>query len=311
MHLGTFFFLCTAIGLVSSTDDVQELKSLVTSLQSQIQDLTTRMEILEKEKSTDECPCDLTLLEDQIRYNAEDITSTKVEVGVLTTIVQNVEVNMHELKQIVNENENNVIENDYEIQGLNKRLDTFYNDVEGIKINVGILNVNANQSSNAIQQTKGELKMVESQLNETIQFVQDISETIPYTVAFSAYLYNDIGTDRVNVVGNVTYNHLVLNEGESFDISTGYFTVKVPGTYFMAFSFPRATGFYADITIFKNGKADTLVQSYENAGYTNMHWTWMDDLEINDQINLAVTQRECFVTDFQKIFFSGFLIKQK
>ena len=122
MHLGTFFFLCTTIGLVSSTDDVQELKSLVTSLQSQIQDLTTRIEILEKKKSNDECPCDLTLLEDQIRYNAEDITSTKVEVGVLTSIVQTVEVDMHELKQTVNENENNVIENDYEVQGLNKSI---------------------------------------------------------------------------------------------------------------------------------------------------------------------------------------------
>ena len=93
---------------------------------------------------------------------------------------------MHDLKKTVNENENNIIQNDFEVQALNKRLDTFYTDIEGLKVNVGNLNINANQSNNAIQQTKSDLQVVENQLNETILWVQDVSETIPYTVAFSA-----------------------------------------------------------------------------------------------------------------------------
>ena len=149
-------------------------------MQTQIEGLNSRLKTLENQ----ECPCDLTFLEDQIRYNAEDITNTKVEVGVLTSIVQTVEVDMHDLKKTVNENENNIIQNDFEVQALNKRLDTFYTEIEGLKVNVGNLNINANQSNNAIQQTKSDLQVVENQLNETIQWVQDVSETIPYTYMY-------------------------------------------------------------------------------------------------------------------------------
>ena len=310
MHLGHLIWFFAFVGFAiasSSTDDVQALKSLIHTMQTQIEGLTSRLQNLENQ----ECPCDLTFLEDQIRYNAEDITNTKVEVGVLTSIVQTVEVDMHNLKQTVNENQNNILQNDFEVQSLNKRLDTFYNEIEGLKVNVGNLNINANQSNNAIQQTKGELQVVENQLNETIQWVQDVSETIPYTVAFSAVLYNDIGVDRVDVTGNITYNQLILNEGEAFDTETGMFTTKIPGTYFMTFDLPRYTKRYVDIAILKNGKQETLVQSYEDGGYTNMHWSWMVELDVNDQVNLAVTQQQLFVTDFQKVVFNGFLIKQK
>ena len=275
-------------------------------MQTQIEGLNSRLQTLENQ----ECPCDLTFLEDQIRYNAEDITNTKVEVGVLTSIVQTVEVDMHDLKKTVNENENNIIQNDFEVQALNKRLDTFYNEIEGLKVNVGNLTINANQSNNAIQQTKSDLQVVENQLNETIQWVQDVSETIPYTVAFSAVLYNDISSDTLDVTGNITYNQLILNEGEAFDKETGIFTTKVAGTYFMTFALPRYGG-SADITIYKNGKPETLVGNYNKDYGTNNLWSWMIKLDINDQVNLGVTRGTCFVTDLQKVVFNGFLIKQK
>ena len=275
-------------------------------MQTQIEGLNSRLQTLENQ----ECPCDLTFLEDQIRYNAEDITNTKVEVGVLTSIVQTVEVDMHDLKKTVNENENNIIQNDFEVQALNKRLDTFYNEIEGLKVNVGNLNINANQSNNAIQQTKSDLQVVENQLNETIQWVQDVSETIPYTVAFSAVLYNDISSDTLDVTGNITYNQLILNEGEAFDKETGIFTTKVAGTYFMTFALPVYGG-SADITIYKNGKPETAVGNYNKDYGTNNLWSWMIKLDINDQVNLGVTRGTCFVTDLQNVVFNGFLIKQK
>ena len=275
-------------------------------MQTQIEGLNSRLKTLENQ----ECPCDLTFLEDQIRYNAEDITNTKVEVGVLTSIVQTIEVDMHDLKKTVNENENNIIQNDFEVQALNKRLDTFYTEIEGLKVNVGNLNINANQSNNAIQQTKSDLQVVENQLNETIQWVQDVSETIPYTVAFSAVLYNDISSDTLDVTGNITYNQLILNEGEAFDKETGIFTTKVAGTYFMTFALPRYGG-SADITIYKNGKPETLVGNYNKDYGTNNLWSWMIKLDINDQVNLGVTKGTCFVTDLQNVVFNGFLIKQK
>ena len=112
------------------------------------------------------------------------------------------------------------------------------------------------------------------------------------------------------MTGNITYNQLILNEGEAFDKETGIFTTKVAGTYFMTFALPRYGGF-ADITIYKNGKPETAVGNYNKDYGTNNLWSWMIKLDINDQVNLGVTRGTCYVTDLQNVVFNGFLIKQK
>ena len=80
----------------------------------------------------------------------------------------------------------------------------------------------------------------------------------------------------------------------------------------MSFSSPISLADYVYLNITKNGIRDTQIINANSNGYSVTNWSWMMELEIGDQINLEVSgPTKLFVSQFSKVIFNGFLIKQK
>ena len=90
--------------------------------------MNKRLLALESEKSshsftTEECPCDLTLIEDQIRFNTEEIVNVKVDMGVLGSKVDTFNSEVFAIQKNVQVLNEDVQQTNTDLRSLDQRVD--------------------------------------------------------------------------------------------------------------------------------------------------------------------------------------------
>jgi len=93
-----------------------------------------------------------------------------------------------------------------------------------------------------------------------------------------------------NFQGNITYDNLVVNLGEGFDIGSGTFVVPTSGFYRLSFSTQTAYEKYDYTRLFVQNNGSTIYQIWGNGNredhLNNVAYTWIMNLSRSDRISL-------------------------
>ena len=117
----------------------------------------------------------------------------------------------------------------------------------------------------------------------------------------------------LNAGTDITYDELLVDTSNSFDIETGVFTCPRSGTYLFSFSGYSQTVKYVQIYMFVNdNKERPLIQSESyNSGsyYYPINFQWMRKLQIGDEAKMRVVTNKMIANDSSRTYFHGYLVK--
>lgn len=129
-------------------------------------------------------------------------------------------------------------------------------------------------------------------------------------MVFSAYRYNDFGSQDLIYGGDLSFNKIIVNQGYGLSEETGTFVAPIGGIYFMSFAAPKYKQGVIHIIVSKNGRQEFRIREYDSSNYQdNIQWSWMMDLQAFDQVTLNAPPNSIYCSDSIRITFSGFLIK--
>ena len=171
-----------------------------------------------------------------------------------------------------------------------KRLKSLFKTVEELKIKVSTLEVHNKALDNRNNDLEQEMKSIKT---ENIELKKDLKliktdTTIDEPVIFSALVESeDI------VMGPITFEKVIKNVGNGFDVNSGIFTAVSEGTYIFSFSSQTATEHNVYVNVLVNSVVEFRIQTYEAdilgiSYWTNLSYTWMRSLKIGDKISLEV-----------------------
>ena len=129
------------------------------------------------------------------------------------------------------------------------------------------------------------------------------------TVAFAA-MRGPSGNVNHNI--DVTYDELLLDTTDSFDIRTGEFTCPKSGTFF--FSISSHSGVKViQIYMYVNGeKTNPLIQNHEGgrdgASYL-VNFQWSKKLQNGDKVKLRPVNSNLYTNNSCQTYFHGYLVK--
>ena len=171
----------------------------------------------------------------------------------------------------------------------------------------------AQKIEDSIASKDAEIALLKQRLN-VILLIYKVSQQVPNNfiaifqvletkVIFSAMKGPESGT---NFYGDITYDHLVLNLGNGFNIENGIFTVPISGTYRFSFAGQSASKWAGQTYIYikKNGAKIYNIWdgNGENQRDKNISYTWLMNLTQNDKVNLHTYNRLYARSDYPVIF---------
>ena len=112
----------------------------------------------------------------------------------------------------------------------------------------------------------------------------------------------------------MAFSDFHVNVGNTFDLSTGTFTVPVKGIYEFSFSGNGAKNSQYGIHVHKNGKRihgffTRSAEREDNGAYDNLASTWLLSLDVNDTVRLKINYGGFFTNRNMYRVFNGKLIK--
>ena len=117
----------------------------------------------------------------------------------------------------------------------------------------------------------------------------------------------------LNAGTDITYDELLVDTSNSFDIGTGVFTCPRSGTYLFSFSGYSHNVDYVQIYMFVNDiKVRPLIQSYVEASKTYhypINFQWMRKLQSGDKAKMRVVSQKMYADNASRTYFHGYLIK--
>ena len=122
---------------------------------------------------------------------------------------------------------------------------------------------------------------------------------------FSAY--KSSGGSEVS--GRIDFDHVTIGE-DLIEKETGTFTCKIAGTYLFMFSTETAPDSSATfVHFYVNDVTNLILYGHRDSNYSNLSHTWTYVLEEGDKIHLSVGSGKLYVSESQRTYFNGFLIK--
>ena len=119
-----------------------------------------------------------------------------------------------------------------------------------------------------------------------------------------------LGLRLGNFKGPITYDNLVVNLGEGFDMGSGTFVVPTSGTYRLSFSGQSAYEKYdyTYVSVIKNGsKVFRIWDSNAADDINNLSYTWIMNLTMNDRVYLN-SDNHLYASSDTPVTFTGELI---
>ena len=174
----------------------------------------------------------------------------------------------------------------------------------------------AQKIEDSIASKDAEIALLKQRLN-VILLIYKVSQQVPNNfiaifqvlenkatkVIFSAMKGPESGT---NFYGDITYDHLVLNLGNGFNIENGIFTVPISGTYRFSFAGQSARGLAGPTYIYIKKNGAKIYNIWDGNGEThgdkNISYTWLMNLTQNDKVNLHTYNRLYARSDYPVIF---------
>ena len=168
----------------------------------------------------------------------------------------------------------------------------------------------AQKIEDSIASKDAEIALLKQRLNVIYKVSQQVPnnfiaifQVLETKVIFSAMKGPESGT---NFYGDITYDHLVLNLGNGFNIENGIFTVPISGTYRFSFAGQSASSLAGPTYIYikKNGAKIYNIWdgNGENQRDKNISYTWLMNLTQNDKVNLHTYNRLYARSDYPVIF---------
>ena len=123
-------------------------------------------------------------------------------------------------------------------------------------------------------------------------------------------IFSAVKTRGCNFEGTITYDNLVINIGEGFDVRSGSFVVPTSGTYRLSFS--AQSGWrkydYTLVSVKKNGETTfTIWDSNQKDDANNLSYTWMMNLNLGDRVSLY-SENHLWADSKTPVTFTGELI---
>ena len=115
-----------------------------------------------------------------------------------------------------------------------------------------------------------------------------------------------------SVSGRIDFDHVTVGEDFLIEKETGTFTCKIAGTYLFMFSTETAPDSGATyVHFYVNDITNLLLYGHSDSSsrYSNLSHTWTYILEEGDKIHLSVVSGKLYLSDSQRAYFNGFLIK--
>ena len=117
-------------------------------------------------------------------------------------------------------------------------------------------------------------------------------------------------TSGCNFKGTITYDNLVVNLGEGFDMGSGTFVVPTSGLYRLSFS--AQSGYekydYTSVSVKKNGETVFSIWDSNAADdVNNLSYTWIMNLTMNDRVYLN-SDNHLYASSDTPVTFTGELI---
>ena len=112
--------------------------------------------------------------------------------------------------------------------------------------------------------------------------------------------------------GDVTFDELLLETpSDSFDISTGIFTIPRSGTYFFSIStYIRDTNFIHMNMYVNNARSMPVIQStIGQNGHESITFQWSRKLATGDKVKMKVTANKIYCNNHYRTYFHGYLVK--
>ena len=118
---------------------------------------------------------------------------------------------------------------------------------------------------------------------------------------------------NVNHGEDVTFDELIVDTSNSFDISSGVFTCPRSGTYFFTFS-SHTSYVYVLLDMYLNdSRTFPRFQIYNEGAngswYFVVNYQWSRKLQAGDKVKMHVQTNKLVVNDTWKTFFQGYLVK--
>jgi len=123
-------------------------------------------------------------------------------------------------------------------------------------------------------------------------------------------IFGAVRTRIGNFRGPITYDNLVINLGEGFDIGSGMFVVPTSGTYRLSVSAQTGSGKYdiSVVYVLKNGShIFSIGDGNKKDDMNNVSYTWLMKLSKNDKINLS-SGNHLYTDSSNPVTFTGELI---
>ena len=277
--LKLLFLICFCFDLSHSeeSEKVSELQQVL----EKIDLMEARMNSIETQMIKDQCECNLTDIEHQIRQNG--ITIAKVRHIVYLNDIR-ISQNIDEINDI--ETTVNAVEMDLEASinnvkvDLEASIDQAKSDLEG-----------------TIDSVKTELEQnladLGTSINNNENSIKDLESIVNTQVIFSAI--RKVGSEEYNNVNpgeGVTFTETITNIGNGMDPASGVFTCPVSGIY--AFSLSAETnneGFVTTIDVYKNDNfqfriTDLNLNNQKN--HNNIGYSWTFSLEQGERVYLRM-----------------------
>ena len=292
----------------SETEKVEQLEALVNTLREdfdalktentylkldiqRLQELTTNLhgEKIEEE----ECNCNLTEIEQNIRQNG--ITIAKVRHDVVLNGEHTIQ------------NHDDIEETKSEIDDLEATINAVSMDLEATINNVKAdLEASIGSVKTDLQQNVADLTAL---IDQNSKSISDLINVVNTRVIFSAVRTgdNDVHSGQI-----ITFTETKANIGGGMDPDSGVFTTPVAGIY--SFSFSARTDDsdpYTNIAVYKNDVYLFRISDYNNSGqnnFGNISYSWVFTLAKNDKIHLKVSKNGLDVYGEDFVWFNGQLL---
>ena len=125
------------------------------------------------------------------------------------------------------------------------------------------------------------------------------------TVAFAAMKKS---SDSGYVTGDVTFDELLLETpSDSFDVSTGIFTIPRSGTYFFSLSTYSNRDSFIRMYMYVNN-AQSEPGAIQSDGQS-ISFQWSKKLAANDKVKMRVVTGKIYCADNYRTYFHGYLVK--
>ena len=119
----------------------------------------------------------------------------------------------------------------------------------------------------------------------------------------------------LNAGTDITYDELLVDTSNSFDVGTGVFTCPRSGTYLFSFSGYSQKVEFAQVYMYVNNvQKKPLIQSETHQRssrtyYYPINFQWMRKLQIGDEAKMRVVTNKMIANNNIRTYFHGYLVK--